>query len=74
MRRLFEIRQTLFQGQWTFLSILILVVLMLGSGPGLSVAPAMDCSKAAFDALGLKDEQFAQPITITSAAISTKIG
>jgi pimeloyl-ACP methyl ester carboxylesterase len=74
MKRLFKIRQTLFQDKWVFITIFILVGLMLGTGSGFSLAQAMDCSKAAFDALGLKDEEFAQPVTITSAAPSTKIG
>jgi len=58
---------------WSF-SVISCVGLMLGAGSLFSPSYSMDCSKAAFDALQLTDEEFQKPVTINSAAVSTKIG
>jgi hypothetical protein len=45
----------------------------LGTGLALPTAQAMDCTKAAFDALHLTDLQYNQPVTIDGSPTGTRI-
>jgi len=53
------------------IALAILVTLTAGAGSGLCNGPVMECSTAAFQALGLTDEEFGEPVTGISATLHT---
>ena len=62
-----------FRKELMVIALVVFVTLLLGVTMG-SSAFATDCTVAAFQALGLKDVQFSQPVTFTSALVVAASG